>query len=73
MKNETNEPIFIEGDKDPLAPGYIRIYEFLHGYEDILIEEYERRLNNPVYEILVEELRKEIDKELISTIIKKVK
>jgi len=55
---------------DPLMPGHIRMWEFLHGYEDIPIEKYEAQMNDPLYQILIDEIRKEIDREIIETICK---
>lgn len=73
MRNETDKPMIIDGDEDPLMPGYIRRYEFLHGYEDVPIAEFEKDQNNPVMKILAEEIQKEIDKEIIKLICDKVK
>ena len=63
-------PIF---DEPPVPPGYVRIYEFLHGYEDIPQEEYDRQVeemkNDPFCQILREEITKEINAEIIRKIL----
>lgn len=56
---------------DPIAPGYVRVYEFLHGYEDHLIEKIETP--NPLSKILAEEIQREIDREIIKAVYEKVK
>ena len=69
MKNNTDKPMHDpEYPDEPLMPGHVRYYEFLHGYEDVTLEEDERRSNDPLYTLLVDEIRKEIDREIIATI-----
>jgi hypothetical protein len=68
MRNDTTEPMIIPGDPDPLQPGFVRIYEMFNWYKDVPIKEFEDGLNDPAYKILVEEIQKEIDKEIIETI-----
>ena len=57
----------------PVAEGYVRIFEFMHGYRDIPEEELEAAKNDPLYKILMEEVTKEIDKEIIRQIEKNVR
>lgn len=73
MRNETDKPMIIEGDEDPLMPGYIRLYEFLHGYEDVPIAEYDTWEYDPATKILIEEIQKEINREVIKLICEKSK
>jgi len=68
--NDTTEPMIIEGDADPLMPGHVRIYEMMNWYRDIPIEKYEKQMNDPLYQIVIDEIRKEIDREIIETICK---
>lgn len=60
-----------------LQPGYVRLYEFLHGYEDITVEEWEQIQeecrNDPLMQILKVEIEKEINKEIVNTICIKAK
>lgn len=65
--------MIIEGDEDPLMPGMVRYYEFLHGYNDVTIEEDERQSNDPAYKLFMEEIRKEIDRGIIETICNNVR
>jgi len=60
----------LEPNEPPVEKGFVRIYEFLHGYEDITEEEYEKQYNSTEVKILEDEIRKEIDKEIISIIAK---
>lgn len=86
VKNDTNEPMRLWKsssrprtlekklyDETLLEPNHVRIYEFLHGYEDITIDEYEQWNNDPRHKIFVEELQKEIGCFLIGTICDKAK
>lgn len=73
MRNNTDKPMIIEGDEDPLMPGMVRYYEFLHGYNDVTIEEDERQSNDPAYKLFMEEIRKEIDRGIIETICNNVR
>lgn len=57
-----------EQDEEPLKPGMVRIYEFLHGYTDITMEEYNEMIDDPLYKIFVEEVQKEIDREVIRSV-----
>ena len=56
----------------PIEPGRVRIYEFLHGYEEISIEEYNARVeeykNDPLCQALEEEILKEINREVVRMI-----
>lgn len=75
VKNETNKPMIIDEFEELLQPGYVREYEFLHGYRDITIEEYNKSVedfkNDPFCQILSEEIQKEINREVIDIICKK--
>jgi hypothetical protein len=70
--NRTNEPIDLGDGGELLQPGYAREYEFLHGYNDITIEELDKRVedfnNDPLAQILMEEIQKEINREVIQSI-----
>jgi hypothetical protein len=61
----------------PLKKGYVRLYEFLHGFEDIPIEQWEQMQeaakNDPLYQLLLEEVTKEINREVIRTIEDKIR
>jgi len=72
-RNDTDQPMKIDGDEHLLQPGHVRLYEMFHFYKDIPIEEYEKECDDPLYKLLVEEIRKEIDKEIINTIARNVK
>lgn len=78
MRNESNDWMILIGE-EPLAPRHIRLYEFLHGYEDIPLQEYDAResfpgiLERDLADILVREIQKEIDKTLIETICRNAK
>jgi hypothetical protein len=60
-----------------LQPGYVRLYEFLHGYEDIPIEEWQAiqqaTKDDPLMQILAEEVQKEINKEVVRMICEKAR
>lgn len=58
----------LEPDEEPVKEGFVRIYEFLHGWEDIPEEEYNKMENDPIAIILREEVLKEINKEIIELI-----
>ena len=69
--NRTDHPILDGEYEEPIAPGHVRIYEFLHGYEDKPIAEIEKSESDPLMKVLNEETQKEIDKEVIRMICKK--
>lgn len=73
VKNESTEAMMIDGDDDPLLPGYYRQYEFLHGYDDHPLSELEKTENSPLNKIFLEEINKEINKEIIELINKKAR
>lgn len=94
VRNETDKPVIPVDDQgwadpDPLQPGYIRFYEFLHGYRDEPIGDYEVKLARhravmdgtaaePTNEemmgkILTEEIQAEINRSIIDTILGKKK
>lgn len=60
----------------PVEKGYVRLYTDHTGrwYEDITIEEHEKRIkeaqDDPFYQFVAEEIRKEIDREIIKQITK---
>lgn len=58
--------------EEPIQPGRVRIYEFMHGYEEISIEEYNERVeaykNDPLCQIIEQEIQKEINAEVIRQI-----
>ena len=64
---------------NPLKEGYVRLYEDHTGrwYEDVTIEENKKRIeemnNDPLYQILMEEIQKEINSEVVRLIAKNVK
>ena len=68
MINDSDIGWLIEGDEDILEPGMVRIYEFLHGYRDIPIEEYRKYENDPLLKLLKEEIQKEINREVVRAI-----
>lgn len=59
-------------DETPLAPKHVRVYEFLHGWEDIPIRDYDiarvYEQVDPLMKIFRQELQKEIDRSVIQTI-----
>ena len=65
----------MDNDFPPVKEGYVRIFEDHTGrwYKDITQEEYDAMTNDPLYKILVDEMVKEIDKEIINTIAKNAK
>lgn len=58
----------LEPGEEPVKEGFVRIYEFLHGWDDITVEEYERDINDPFAVVLREEIQKEINREIIELI-----
>jgi len=58
-------------DETPLKEGYVRLYQFLHGYQDIPIKQWEQMQedakNDPLFQMLQEEITKEINREVIRT------
>lgn len=58
----------LEPYEEPVKEGFVRIYEFLHGWEDITEEQYNKNINHPFNVILREEIQKEINKEIIEMI-----
>jgi len=58
--------------QDDIPEGHIRLYtdHTCRWYEDITFEEYKRRseIDDPLWDILQEEVRKEIDKDIIEKI-----
>lgn len=75
MRNNTDKPMHDpEHPDDPLLPGHVRLYEFLHNYEDITFAEEARRhalwANDPLAQILDQEIQKAIDADVIATICK---
>lgn len=54
----------------PVKEGYVRMYEDHTGryYTDITIEEYESQKDDPFLQILNEEIRKELDNDLLDKI-----
>jgi len=79
MRNNTDKPMHDpEHPDDPLMPGMVRDYTMFpqfNCYEDITIEEDTRRAvewaNDPFAQIFLEEIRKEIDAEVIRQICNK--
>lgn len=63
----------LEPDEEPVKEGFVRIYEFLHGWDDIPETEYEEMINDPFAIILREEIQKEINAEIIREINKAAK
>lgn len=78
MRNNTDKPMYDPDYPDhPLQPGHVRLYEFLHGFEDITLEEEARRIvdwaNDPLAQLLDAEMLKEINKQIIAKINEGVK
>jgi len=61
----------------PVPPGHTRLFEFLHGYEDVPNDELERRRlemeSDPLCQILMDEINKAVDRELIGKIVAEAK
>lgn len=58
----------LEPGEEPVKDGFVRIYEFLHGWEDVTEEKYEKSINDPLAVIIREEIQKEINREIIRMI-----
>lgn len=58
----------LEPDEPPVKKGFVRVYEFLHGYEDIPEDVFNAGEKDPLLVMLKEEIQKEIDREIISLI-----
>lgn len=58
----------LEPGEEPVKEGFVRIYEFLHGWEDVAESSYEEMINDPLAIILREEIQKEINREVIKKI-----
>lgn len=58
----------LEPGEEPVKEGYVRIYEFLHGWEDIPEEEFDFYEHDPLAVLLREEIQKEINREVVNTI-----
>jgi hypothetical protein len=63
-------------DETPLEPRHVRVYEFLHGYDDYTFEVYDRPANpieQALSDILTAEIQKEVNKAIIQGIAKNAK
>ena len=69
MRNDTDKPMHDpDFPDDPLASGFTRIYEMFNWYEDVPNAKIDTEKNDPLYKSLAEEIRKEIDAEIVRTI-----
>jgi hypothetical protein len=59
-----------QAENDPIQPGYTRIYIDHTGrvYQDVKTEDLENDRNDPLRKLLLEEIQKEINREIIATL-----
>jgi hypothetical protein len=70
MPEDYRDELIAEHAKEkPVKPGYVRIYEdhTYRNYQDFSEEELEQNKNDLLMKILLEEIQKEIDAEVITS------
>ena len=71
--NDSDLPMIDEDGSFPaIPPRHVRYYEMFHVYQDVTIEQHQQHRqeveSDPAYQILVEEIQKEINKQVIADI-----